>query len=133
MGPDRNDAGTDENRLPCFGPIAICSIELRLPGGIYDGEDFLGLLVSGGDARTEIPTSRYAIQGFDASRKDHPRYGYSLGNDMRHSSPCPRPLERCDPQQLQLLEVGRECFEDAGEVNYGGQAVRCYVGTFNQD
>jgi acyl transferase domain-containing protein len=32
-----------------------------------------------------------------------------------------------------LLEVTRECLEDAGEVNYRGQLIGCYVGTFGDD
>lgn len=35
-----------------------------------------------------------------------------------------------DPQQRILLEVTRECLEDAGEVDYRGRRVGCYVGTF---
>ncbi|KAL2166124.1 hypothetical protein VTG60DRAFT_3263 [Thermothelomyces hinnuleus] len=42
-------------------------------------------------------------------------------------------VERCDPQQRILLEVVRECLEDAGEVDYRGRPIGCYVGTFGQD
>ena len=32
-----------------------------------------------------------------------------------------------------LLEVARECLEDAGEVDYRGRPIGCYVGTFGHD
>ena len=32
-----------------------------------------------------------------------------------------------------ILEVVRECLEDAGEVDYRGRPIGCYVGTFGQD
>ena len=42
-------------------------------------------------------------------------------------------LEKTDPQQRQILEVTRECLENAGEVNYREKLVGCYVGTFGED
>lgn len=44
-------------------------------------------------------------------------------------------LERTDPQQRMLLEVTRECLDDAGEVDsmYRGKQVGCFVGTFGDD
>jgi acyl transferase domain-containing protein len=123
-------------------PIAICGMGLRLPGGIQNGEDFWQLLINGRDARAEIPTSRFAIDGFDASLSGqaaiHTRHGYFLEDDLSRLdtsffSMSKAEIERCDPQQRLLLEVVRECFEDAGEVNYRGQPIGCYVGTFGQD
>lgn len=123
-------------------PIAICGIGLRLPGGIRDGDDFWKLLIDGRDARSEIPASRFNIDGFDASLAGqgaiHTRHGYFLEDDLSRLdtsffSMSKSEMERCDPQQRLLLEVVRECLEDAGEVNYRGQPVGCYVGTFGQD
>jgi acyl transferase domain-containing protein len=123
-------------------PIAICGIGLRLPGGIQNGKDFWELLINGRDARSEIPENRYAIDGFDASLSGQgaipTRHGYFLDDDLSRLdtsffSMSKNEIERCDPQQRLLLEVVRETFEDAGEVNYRGQAIGCYVGTFGQD
>ncbi|KAF4457622.1 polyketide synthase, partial [Fusarium albosuccineum] len=44
-----------------------------------------------------------------------------------------RELERCDPQQRQLLEITREVLESAGEKNFRGKPIGCYVGTFGED
>jgi acyl transferase domain-containing protein len=32
-----------------------------------------------------------------------------------------------------MLEVTRECLEDAGEANYRGKTIGCYIGSFSQD
>jgi len=123
-------------------PIAICGVGLRLPGGIHNGDDFWQLLVNGRDARSEIPSSRFTIDGFDDSlsgqKTIHTKHGYFIDDDLTRLdtsffSMSKKEIERCDPQQRLLLEVVRECFEDAGEVNYRGQPIGCYVGTFGQD
>ncbi|KAI0107229.1 polyketide synthase [Nemania sp. FL0031] len=135
----KNPSAEDSTRP---APIAICGIGLRLPGGIRNGNDFWDLLVNGRDARTEIPANRFAIEGFDNSLDGQgailTRHGYFIDDDLScldtsFFSMSRAELERCDPQQRQLLEVVRECLEDAGEVNYCGQPVGCYVGTFGED
>lgn len=122
--------------------IAICGIGLRLPGGIRNTDAFWELLVNGKDARGPIPSSRYNIEGFDASLGGKgaikTRHGYFLDEDVSSFdasffSMSRNELEKCDPQQRRLLEVTRECLEDAGEVNYRGRPVGCYVGTFGED
>ncbi|KOS21700.1 Lovastatin nonaketide synthase [Escovopsis weberi] len=123
-------------------PIAICGFGLRLPGGVRDGDSFWDLLVNGRDARMPIPASRYNILGFDASldSKDAIRtqHGYFLDEDLASLdasffSMTKAELEKCDPQQRQLLEVTRECLDDAGERDHRGQNVGCYVGNFGHD
>jgi len=42
-------------------------------------------------------------------------------------------LPHIDPQQRQLLEVTRECFESAGETSYSGRSIGVFVGSFGQD
>ncbi|KAJ8125424.1 hypothetical protein O1611_g8215 [Lasiodiplodia mahajangana] len=139
-GTNGRNAGAEES--PHLEPIAICGIGLRLPGGIHNGKDFWDLLVNGRDARTEIPANRFAIEGFDDSLDGQgvirTRHGYFIDHDLScldtsFFSMSRSELERCDPQQRQLLEVVRECLEDAGEVNYRGKPVGCYIGTFGQD
>ena len=40
---------------------------------------------------------------------------------------------RMDPQQRQLLEVVWECLESAGETNWRGKNIGCYVGVYGED
>jgi acyl transferase domain-containing protein len=42
-------------------------------------------------------------------------------------------VERPDPQQRQMLEVVRECMEDAGETNWKDRQIGCYLGNFGED
>ena len=117
-------------------PIAICGLALRLPGGIRDAETFWDALLNGKDMRSTEPHNRYNSAG--SSNRSTSSYGYFLDEDltaldtsffnMRKSE-----LEVADPQQRQLLEVTRECLENAGEVKYRGKSIGCYVGTFGDD
>ncbi|KAF7554946.1 hypothetical protein G7Z17_g2570 [Cylindrodendrum hubeiense] len=122
--------------------VAICGIGLRLPGGIRNGESFWDFLHDGQDARSTIPASRYNLEGFDDSLggKDavKVKYGYFLEEDLSALDASfftltRNELEKTDPQQRLLLEVTQECLEDAGEVNYRGELIGCYVGTFGED
>ncbi|KAB8228276.1 polyketide synthase fgnA [Aspergillus alliaceus] len=140
---DRVNVNEGKPNFPTFtDPIAICGIGLRLPGGIRDGDSFWDLLVNGKDARTPIPTSRYNIFGFNGSLDGRDpiktMHGYFLDEDLSSLdasffSMTKTELEKCDPQQRQLLEVTRECLEDAGETNYRGRNVGCYIGNFGHD
>ena len=42
-------------------------------------------------------------------------------------------VKRADPQERLLLEVIKECFENAGETNYRGRDMGRYLGTFPED
>jgi acyl transferase domain-containing protein len=88
-----------------------------------------------------IPASRYNISGFDSSLDGRDpiksAHGYFLDEDLTSLdasffSMTKTELEKCDPQQRQLLEDVRECFEDAGETpaEYRGKNVGCFIGTF---
>ncbi|EAL87813.1 polyketide synthase fgnA [Aspergillus fumigatus Af293] len=134
--------GGQANGSPFTEPIAICGLGLRLPGGIRDGDSFWDLLVNGRDARMPIPASRYNISGFDGSLDGRDpiktTHGYFLDEDLSSLdasffSMTKTELEKCDPQQRQLLEVTRECLEDAGETDYRGRNVGCYIGNFGHD
>ena len=68
------------------------------------------------------------------------RYGYFLDESVDLAAldtglfPMPQlEVERLDPQQRQLLEITRECFESAGEVDYRGASIGCFVGNFGED
>jgi acyl transferase domain-containing protein len=130
------------NSVESHGQVAICGFGLRLPGGIKNGDELWDLLINAKDARGHIPASRYNTDGFDnflgARDAIKVKHGYFLeqelsGLDTSFFTLTKNELENCDPQQRMLLEVTRECLEDAGEVNYRGQLIGCYVGTFGDD
>lgn len=133
---------TREPRTLC--PIAICGMAVRLPGGIRTPDEFWNFLLSKGDARSRVPTSRYNIEAYH-SMSGKPgtiksEYGYFLDDsidigavDISFFSMTKTELQRLDPQQRQLLEVARECFESAGETAYRGKNVGVFVGNFGED
>ena len=134
--------GTERKHSEFVAPIAVCGVGLRLPGGIHDCNSFWDFLVEGKDAQTAISPTRYNISGFDdALDGKNPigtRNGYFLAEDLAafdgaFFSMTKAEVEKCDPQQRKLLEVTRECLEDAGETNYRGQNIGCYIGNFGQD
>ena len=123
-------------------PIAICGMAMRLPGGIHDDQSFWDVLYNGKDMRSPIPPERYNAGGFsDVLGKKgaiKTQHGYFLNHDLSSLDASfftmtKTDLEKTDPQQRQILEVTRECLENAGEVDYRGKSVGCYVGTFGED
>jgi hypothetical protein len=130
----RSNSNSAEQRYQ--SPIAVCGLALRLPGGIRDGDAFWDALMNGKDMRSTIPSTRYNPSGFMSGSS--PPYGYFLDEDLAAIDTSffnlrKSELESADPQQRQLLEVTRECLENAGETNYRGKAIGCYVGTFGED
>ncbi|KAK4675952.1 Type I Iterative PKS [Podospora pseudoanserina] len=132
---------SNSDPLTCQAPIAICGLALRLPGGINDATSFWDALYNGRDMRTPTPKSRFNALGFS---KEHssvglvPQHGYFLDQDIAAFDTsffsCRKAeLERMDPQIRQLLEVTRECLENAGETQYRGKRIGCYIGTFGED
>ena len=123
-------------------PIAICGIAMRLPGGVNNAEAFWDVLFNGKDLRTPIPANRYNALAFSNAlgKKSaiKTQYGYFLDHDLSRLdasffSMTQTDLERTDPQQRLILEVTRECLENAGEVEWRGKPIGCYVGTFGED
>nr|ALQ33027.1 putative polyketide synthase [Fusarium subglutinans] len=122
--------------------IAICGIALRLPGGITNCDGYWDLLYHGLDAKRPIPSSRFNIDGFNDSLggKDSIKIkdGYFIEGDIScldtsFFSMSKNELVGVDPQQRLLLEVTQECLDDAGEINFRGKQIGCYVGTFGDD
>lgn len=107
--------------------IAICGISTRLPGGIRNADQLWESIANNAgpsgparlDGNEDNRTLKKGLQSFAASL-------FSMTNEE---------AKNCNPQQQKLLEVTRECFEDACEVNYRGEdaCVGCYVATFNED
>lgn len=125
-------------------PIAICGMSVRLPGGINSPQEFWEFLIAKGDARGTVPISRYNSASY-ASLKTKPgttttEYGYFLDEnvdigtiDTSFFSIGKSEAERMDPHQRQMLEVARECMEDAGEIGWKGRPIGCYIGSFGED
>jgi len=124
-------------------PIAICGMAMRLPGGISNAEDFWDFLVNKKDAQCRIPENRFNVDAFYSpigkTGTIKTQYGYFLQDrklehlDTSFFSMNRNEVEKLDPQQRILLEVTRECFENAGEANWRGKSIGCYVGTFGED
>lgn len=125
-------------------PIAICGMALRLPGGLNTPRQFWEFLLSKGDARSRVPESRYNVSAYHSTSGKpgtiKTEYGYFLDEAVDLGSldasffTMPRgELERTDPHHRQMLEVARECIEDAGEVGWRGKSVGCYMGSFGED
>lgn len=129
---------------PAPEPIAIVGMAMRLPGGIHNSTDLWKFLVNKGDARTSIPASRYNIDAFHSASGApgtiKTKHGYFLAEsdgldhiDASFFSMSKAEVEKLDPQQRMLLEVVYECMENAGQTNWRGDNIGCFVGTFGED
>ena len=123
-------------------PIAICGMALRLPAGLKTPQQLWQFLLAGGDARGRVPDSRYNVASFHDSNGKHgtviTEQGYFLDEDIGALDTSffsmPRmEVERTDPQQRLMLEVTRECFEDAGETAWRGKCIGCFMGSLGED
>lgn len=123
-------------------PVAIVGMAMRLPGGVHDAEGFWDLLVNKRNGQCRVPPDRYNIDAwYKPGKAGHvgTQYGYFLEDlDLAHIdasfwSMTKHEAEAMDPQQRLLLEVVYECLENAGEKNWRGKNVGCYVGVFGED
>ena len=123
-------------------PVAIVGMAMRLPGGVHDAEGFWDLLVNKRNGQCRVPSDRYNIDAwYKPGKAGHvgTQYGYFLEDlDLAHIdasfwSMTKHEAEAMDPQQRLLLEVVYECLENAGEKNWRGKNVGCYVGVFGED
>jgi hypothetical protein len=125
-------------------PIAICGMSIRLPGGLHSPQQLWDFLVAKGDARGPVPKSRYNATAYysDIAKPGsiNTEYGYFLDEsidiatvDTSFFTVGKSEVERMDPQQRQMLEVARECMEDAGQTNWKGRPIGCYMGSFGED
>lgn len=124
-------------------PIVVCGMAIRLPGGVKNTQDFWDLMINKKSGLIPIPKERWNLEGFYSSV---PRWGtiqnkecYMFDDrdltkfDASYFSCGEKEIERMDPMQRQLLEITRECLDNAGETNWRGQEVGCYVGNFSSD
>ncbi|KAL4901000.1 hypothetical protein BDW74DRAFT_182333 [Aspergillus multicolor] len=123
-------------------PVAICSMAMRLPGGIRDDEALYQFLVNKGDARSVTPADRYNVDAYyNPNGKPGTvitKHGYFLEDvdfaQFDHSmfTAAAAEAELMDPNQRLVLEVVREALERAGE-NWRGKPIGTYVGMFTED
>ncbi|THV54035.1 hypothetical protein BGAL_0036g00340 [Botrytis galanthina] len=124
-------------------PIAIVGMAMRLPGGISNEEELWDTLINKKDKRTLVPADRWNVDGFYSETPKRgsvkTKHGYFLDSEALRQfdaslfSITRAELEKLDPQHRLLLEVTRECLENAGEVNWRGKNIGCYVGVFGED
>ncbi len=123
-------------------PIAIVGMAMRLPGGIKDASDFWNLLIEKRDGRVRVPGDRYNVEAFynETGKPGTVRtqYGNFLQDNLKHLdvsffSMTRSETEKLDPQARLLLEVSREVLENAGETQWQGKNIGCYVGVFGED
>ena len=124
-------------------PIAICGMGMRLPGGIHNDKALYDFLINKGDARSVIGPDRYNIDGYyDPHGKIgtiNTKYGYFINGvdlskfDVSMFTLTPAEAEQVDPNHRLVLEVVREAFESAGEVEWRGKNIGTYVGMFSED
>jgi acyl transferase domain-containing protein len=141
---DKSTQGTSEISTQSdgsFTPIAIVGMGMRLPGGVRNEDEFWNFLMEKKDGLCRVPETRYNIDGFYHDSKSHSvrtEHGYFLQEDPAHfdtgffSIPNYE-AARLDPQQRLLLEVIWECMENAGQTEWRGKDIGCYVGVFGED
>jgi acyl transferase domain-containing protein len=121
--------------------IAIVGMAMRLPGGVRSAADFWQLLSEGRDGNCVVPDSRYSEEGFYSDSGAHSvrmRHGYYLQEDLETLDTSFFDMDglqpsRMDPQQKMLLQVVWDCLENAGQVNWHGKPIGCFVGTYGGD
>ncbi|KAL4790890.1 thiolase-like protein [Aspergillus venezuelensis] len=110
-------------------PIVIAGMALRLPGDVNDPATLWRILMGQRDSRCRVPEDRYNIDATDTSSAD--------GN-LKHFDPSSfsmtrAEIERLDPQARILLELTREALERAGETNWRGKNIGCYISVHGND
>jgi phthiocerol/phenolphthiocerol synthesis type-I polyketide synthase C len=125
-------------------PIAVIGAAIRAPGGVKTVESFWELLMSGIDAVTEIPQTRWDSSIYydpnpEKAAKVSTRYGSFLEGidqfDAGFFGISPAEAQEMDPQQRLLLETSWEALENAGQnaSEQRGRQVGVFVGISNMD
>ena len=141
---DHGVNGFSERRHNGQAPLAICGMACRLPGGLTTPQELWDFLLAKKDGRCPVPESRYDGSAYySATPKpgtNATEYGYFLDESVDVGAldtsffTMPRSeVERADPQQRLMLEVARECFDDAGVTEWRGKTIGCYIGNFGED
>ncbi|KAJ5175567.1 Fum1p-like protein [Penicillium canariense] len=122
-------------------PVAIVGMALRLPGGVNSPDQLWDFLIEKRNGVCEVPETRYTVDSFYSPTRNHcvkTRQGYYLNEDPACFDAGFFDINgyeagRLDPQQRQLMEVVWECLESAGETNWRGKRIGCYVGVYGED
>lgn len=122
-------------------PIAVVGMGMRLPGDVRSSTEFWETLINKKDGHGKVPPTRYNADSFYhrfAEGFVKTKHGYFLQEDPAYFDAgffgmTGYEASRLDPQQRLLLEVVWECLENAGEVNWAGKDIGCYVGVFGED
>lgn len=122
-------------------PIAIVGMGMRLPGGVQTAEGFWEMLIKKKDGLCETPETRYNVESFynkSQPRSVKTRKGYYLPDyigkaDTSFLSMPKAEARKLDPQQILLMEVIWDCMESAGQANWRGKKIGCYIGAFGGD
>jgi acyl transferase domain-containing protein/acyl carrier protein len=142
--PPEKRAALAELLRPPPDPIAIVGMACRYPGGVNDPQSFWALLKRGGDAITEIPSSRWDVDAFydpnqGRAGKMTTRWGGFL-EDVERFDPhlfgiSPREAANMDPHQRLLLEVAWEALENAGQRpdRLAGSKTGVFIGLYASD
>ncbi|KAL4863599.1 hypothetical protein BDV12DRAFT_206352 [Aspergillus spectabilis] len=139
-GGNAVNGGGEEDLKGC-PPIAIIGMALRLPGGVKSPDELWKFLIEKRNGVCEVPGTRYTVDSFYSetmARSVKTRHGYYLEEDpacfdAAFFSINSHEAGRMDPQQRQLHEVVWECLESAGETNWRGKNIGCYVGVYGED
>jgi acyl transferase domain-containing protein len=123
-------------------PLAIVGMAARLPGGVNSIPDMYEFLRDKKDGSGEVPASRFNVDGF-YSQGEVPysmktRKAYFLNDDIAtvdalFFGASELEVSGADPRARLLLEVVYECLENAGETDYRGKNIGCYVGAWGVD
>jgi acyl transferase domain-containing protein len=124
-------------------PIAVCGIGMRLPGGIHSDHALYDFLINKGDARSTIGMDRFNVDAYYSPHGKqgtiNTKHGYFLNDvdlsnfDISMFTLTVAEAEQMDPHQRLVLEVVREAFESAGEIDWRGKNIGTYVGMFSED
>lgn len=137
-----NSTTVSGSSASAFEPVAIVGMAMRLPGGVNNGQDFWKMLIEKRDGCIRVPEDRYNVDAFyNADGKSgtvRTQYGNFLQGNLKHLdtsffSMTRSETEKLDPQARLLLEVSREVLENAGETQWRGKDIGCYVGVFGED
>lgn len=124
-------------------PLAIVGVGLRLPGDIHTLEDLWTLLTEKKSTRCKTPSNRFKIEAFynekggaGTVRTEYAHYLAESTNfkhlDLSMFSLGKKEANLLDPQEKLLLEVVYECMQNAGQAEWRGKNIGCFVGTFGE-
>jgi len=143
MDNPESDTSTVGSNVRFPEPLAIVGTGLRLPGEVRTTEDLWALLVAKVSARSRVPEDRFNVDAFysNSGRPGAMRtaFGHFLTepNCLKHLDTHMFPmlkkeLDVLDPQERLLLEVVYECMQNAGQTDWRGQDIGCFVGVFGE-